>query len=245
MSTKADRDYWNSEHRGYRLHIARRKDIIRRWIESHIAPLGDTHASCLEIGCHPGRYLAVFGKLGYQLNGVDFASAVATLPAWLQGCGYRVGSFWQEDFTRFDPRRTFDRVASFGFVEHFTNWEEMLDRHARLVSAGGYLVVEAPNFTGAFQHWLHAGLDQANYARHHIQARDVHKWAELLRRRGFQILCCGCFGRFRFWTEAQPRSLAQRSLLAALRAAQPLLRLVLPPDRPAYSPFCGVIARRA
>lgn len=244
MSNKASEDYWDGEYQSYRLHIAKKTDVIRRWIESHVAPVPGENKTCLEIGCHPGRFLAVFGELGYELSGIDFATNVTTLPGWLQQCGYRVGTFWAEDFTGFETRRSFDLVASFGFIEHFTNWEEILARHASLVSAHGLLVVEAPNFTGAFQRWLHANFDQANYARHHIPAMDIEKWAQLLERRGFRIVYCGYFGRFRFWTEKQPRSLAQRSILAALRLLQPLLRLVLPAHRKAYAPFCGVIATR-
>lgn len=201
MGNKAERDYWDSQYRGYRLHIARSKDIIRRCIEAQLAPLGGQARSCLEIGCHPGCYLAVFGELGYELNGVDFAEGVAALPGWLRSRGYRVGSIWQEDFSRFNPQRSFDLVTSFGFIEHFTDGRDVLAIHA------------APNVTRAFQHWLHANFDQANYALHHIPAMDVQQWAALLQARGLQILFCGPFGRFRFWTEPQARSLRQRNVL--------------------------------
>ena len=116
------------------------------------------------------------------------------MPAWLEQCGYRVGSFWAQDFTRFAPGRKFDLVASFGFIEHFTNWEEILAKHAALVDDKGCLVIEAPNFTGAFQHWLHSGFDQLNYARHHIPAMDIAKWAAFLQRSGFDITYRGYFG---------------------------------------------------
>ena len=244
MVNRAGQEYWNREYRSCNLHIAKKRDIIRRWIESHVAPAGSAGSTCLEIGCYPGRFLAVFGELGYELFGVDFAADLAALPAWLEQRGYRVGSFWAQDFSCFAPERKFDLVASFGFIEHFTDWEEILARHAALVDDKGCLVIEAPNFTGAFQHWLHSGLDQLNYARHHIPAMDIAKWAAFLQRSGFDITYCGYFGAFRFWTEPQPRTLTQRSILAGLRMLQPALRLVLPPDRKAYAPFCGVIATR-
>ena len=245
MVNRASQDYWNREYRCFDLHIAKRKDIIRRWIESHIAPAGSANRSCLEIGCYPGRFLAVFGELGYELFGIDFADEVAALPAWLKQRGYRVGSFWAQDFTCFETERKFDVVASFGFIEHFTEWEAVLAKHAALVADQGCLVIEAPNFTGAFQHWLHSNFDQLNYARHHIPAMDIDRWVKILQKCGFQIRYCGYFGRFRFWTEPQPRPLTQRSILAALRMLQPGLRLVLPADHKAYAPFCGVIATRS
>jgi len=244
MSNKASQEYWNLEYEAYKLHIAKKKDFIRRWIEAHIPPAGDTPRTCLEIGCYPGRFIAVFGELGYTLFGIDLADDLAELPEWLEQSGYRVGSFWREDFSAFDPQRKFDIVTSFGFIEHFTNWEEILRKHMALVADKGHLIVEAPNFTGRFQNWLHLNFDKANYARHHLPAMDIDKWAALIEQCGFEIIYAGYFGKFRFWTEPEPRTIRQRLILRVLRFLQPLLRVALPPNKKTYSPFCGVIATR-
>jgi hypothetical protein len=186
----------------------------------------------------------VFGELGYELYGIDLAGRLEGLAEWLSQRGYRTGGFWKQDFLTFDPQRRFDVVASFGFVEHFINWREVLERHARLVGEGGCLVVEAPNFTGAFQSWLHRRFDRENYDRHHIPAMDVGQWAQVLEALGFEILYRGCFGGFHFWTEAQRRPLSHRFALAGLRFCKRPLGLLLPRNCPAFAPFCGVIARR-
>jgi 2-polyprenyl-3-methyl-5-hydroxy-6-metoxy-1,4-benzoquinol methylase len=241
---KADQEYWNQEHAGFKFHIARKKDFIRNWIESHIPPAANERRTCLEIGCYPGRFLPVFGNLGYELYGVDLADNLAALVAWLSASGCRTGMFWKQDFTTFDPQQTFDVVSSFGFVEHFTNWQDILGKHADLVAPGGYLALEAPNFVGKFQHWLHSGFDQQNYARHYIPAMDIDAWERILKQRGFDIVYKGYFGRFRFWTEKQPRTVYQSLVLFGLGLVRPLLKWVLPRDRKAYSPFCGVIAVR-
>lgn len=244
MSNKADAEYWNDEYLDYRFHIARHKDFIRRWIETYIPPADVSAASCLEIGCYPGRFLAVFGELGYCLSGVDLVDSLDALPRWLNQCGYQTGEFHRADFTTTDFQTTFDVVSSFGFIEHFTNWTEILEKHISLVSDQGYLVLEAPNFVGRFQNWLHSTCDKANFARHHLPAMHIEKWLEIIERSGFEIVHAGYFGKFRFWTEKEPRPFDQRVVLRALRIAQPLLRHALPANRKAYSPFGGVIARR-
>lgn len=244
MSNKADQDYWRDEYAGYRFHIAKPRDFIRRWIEKHVPSAGNQQKSCLEIGCYPGRFIAVFGELGYVLSGIDLVETLEDLPRWLAASGYRTGRFHKTDFTRHDLQNTYDVVCSFGFIEHFTNWESVLEQHLALVAEHGYLVVEAPNFVGAFQHWLHSNYDQENLSRHHLPAMQVERWAQIIEQAGFDIIDCGYFGRFRFWTEQQPRSIGQRAVLRALKIAQPVLRRLLPPDRKAYSPFAGVVARR-
>jgi hypothetical protein len=48
MVNRASQGYCNREYRSFDLHIAKKKDIIRRWIESHVAPAGSENRTCLE-----------------------------------------------------------------------------------------------------------------------------------------------------------------------------------------------------
>ena len=244
MSNKADKDHWNRLHAGVNRKIASKSDIIRNWIEQHVAAAAGSGGTCIEIGCCPGRFLAVLGQLGYELFGVDLADDIRVMPDWLRSQDFRIGSFWQEDFLKFDFQRRFDVVMSLGFIEHFTNWREVLLKHCELVAPGGYLVVEAPNFIGSFQHRLHYYLDRENYNRHFIPAMDIDAWAEILRTQGFEIVFKGYFGKFDFWVEDQPRTVLQRLALKTLNRLKGLLKRVLPPDRKQYSPVGGVIAKR-
>jgi len=244
MSNKTDRQHWEQHHASAVFRIAPCSDIIRRWIESFVPPDCNKAHSCIEIGCCPGRYLAVAGELGYELSGVDFAENIELMTEWLRNCNYRVGKFWRGDFFSIDYARTFDLVLSFGFVEHFSNWREVLLRHTDLVASNGLLLVEAPNFMGRFQRLIHYHLDRANFDRHHIPAMDVEAWSSILRDAGFEILFEGYFGRFNYWVEAQPRTFLQRAALSVLQRLRSPLRRILPPDRKLYSPVCGIVARR-
>lgn len=245
MTNKADKDHWNQLHANASLKIASKTDNIRLWIERFVPRAkNNSDSTCIEIGCCPGRYLAVLGELGYEVNGVDLADNIKTMPVWLASQNYRVGNFWQENFLDFDFKRRFAVVMSLGFIEHFTNWREVLIRHCDLVSTDGYLVVEAPNFIGRFQNWLHRTLDSESYARHHVPAMDIDAWAEILQAQGFGIVHKGYFGTFDFWVEDQPRTLGQRFILKALHRCKRLLKWLLPPDRKMYSPVGGIIAKR-
>jgi 2-polyprenyl-3-methyl-5-hydroxy-6-metoxy-1,4-benzoquinol methylase len=39
-------------------------------------------------------------------------------------------------------------VISFGFIEHFDNPENVIQKHLDLLKPGGILIVGVPNFTG-------------------------------------------------------------------------------------------------
>lgn len=203
-------------------------------------------ANALEIGSYPGPFLAALGECGFELNGVDFHPGNAVeLPNWLRSLGHDVDSFQSVDFHEYAPGRTFDLVYSLGFIEHFEDFREVIARHARLVSAGGYLFITTPNFRGAAQQWLHRALDSENLARHHLPAMDPGAWAEVLVPMGFDILFCGYFGHIAFWVDVNDRRSAAK--LWAARAAARLfwnIRKIYHGDSRHFSPHCGLVAQR-
>jgi 2-polyprenyl-3-methyl-5-hydroxy-6-metoxy-1,4-benzoquinol methylase len=242
MISKADWKYWDRVSKVDDPHIAPQGETIRRWIEKFCpsTPSG----TCLEIGCYPGRFLAVLGEMGYELYGVDFAERVESLSVWMKSRNYRVGGFWHEDFFEFRPDKKFDVVLSLGFIEHYVNWQAVLDRHMDLVAAQCLLVLSAPNFLGRLQNWFHRTLDAESYDRHHVPAMNVEEWARRVEKNGFKVIYKGYFGPCDFWVEEQQRSFAQKVCLELLTMARPLFRRLLPEDNKLYSPYGGLVAQR-
>ncbi|MEO6490548.1 MAG: class I SAM-dependent methyltransferase, partial [Ferruginibacter sp.] len=178
-------DFWvDNKHE----HIFSRHDghgideFIRKYIPA------SKNGSCLEIGSFPGPFLATFGDLGYVLNGVDFhPDNKDKVPAWLNSLNFSTGSFDTQDFFEYNTPERFDVVASFGFIEHFSNYEEIILKHAGLVKKNGYLLITTPNFKGWLQHFLHKTWDRTNLSYHNLQSMQPEKWAALLERSGFQV----------------------------------------------------------
>jgi hypothetical protein len=70
VTNKASQEFWNQVY-DVEPQIAGRSDIIRAWIEAYVPNVAGANKTCIEIGCYPGRYLSVFGELGYELFGID------------------------------------------------------------------------------------------------------------------------------------------------------------------------------
>jgi SAM-dependent methyltransferase len=174
---------------------------------------------------------------------VDLTPRVDTeMAAWLKSKGYRVGKCERGDFFATDESRKFDVVYSNGFIEHFTKWEDVLLKHARLVKPGGLLMVSVPNFVGGFQSWFHQTLDHENYERHFTPSMNPEKWIQVLGD-SFEVVSCEYFSEFGFWIGEQKRTLVQKLAFWTLRAMLPVLRL-LPKNKKLYSPYCGLVARK-
>lgn len=237
----ASQEYWDEAYKNYTFEDSSDEDQIVQWIKKYIPPT--TNGSCFEVGCFPGRYLTVFGKLNYELNGLDLTPRIKKdFPEWLKSKGYKTGQFEQTDFLKFNPDRKFDVVCSFGFIEHFTNWEEVFEKHISLVKENGYLVIETPNFRGFFQRLIHYYLDNKNYKRHYVPSMNPKKWEKLCRKHGFKIVYSGYMGNFQFWVDEEPTTYFKRKIFLKLIEYYPKLQK-LKPGRASYSPYCGIIAK--
>jgi SAM-dependent methyltransferase len=104
------------------------------------------------VGVVPGGLLNYFARNGrYQCSGVDFSPKIVELREAFQRAGVEA-ELVQADFLQWNPGRRFDVVYSVGFVEHFDNYREVVERHWDLVAEDGILVLVVPTATPA--QWL-------------------------------------------------------------------------------------------
>jgi SAM-dependent methyltransferase len=236
-------NFWQQQHGHSPLEEAGADHPVIRWLSDHI-PLGK--GDCIEIGCFQGHFLPFFGRLGYRLHGIDVIPRVHEMPAWLKAHGFVVGDFWQQDFFSFQPPRKYDIVCSFGFFEHFIEWETVVARHLEWVAPEGLLVIMCPNFAGAWQKHFHRLFDKQNLLHHHLPAMDPCQWRALVEKAGLTTLFCGHFGRFDFRVAYQQRSFFAKLMVHGMvDIFVPLLRrLPWPEGKKLYAPCCGLIAKK-
>lgn len=245
MTNKASKKYWDQCYSAPKFKKAKSNDSIRLLIEKYIPrQTPENSKECIEIGCFPGTYLAVLGDLGYRINGIDFCDNLPFMEPALTKMGYELGTFLQEDFLLFEPKEEYDVVASFGFIEHFTTYESLIKKHVKMVSPGGYIILEAPNFTGRFQRIFHEKFDTENLARHHLPAMDIHVWRKIVEDSGFDVLFCGYFGSFNIIFENDGQGYIVSTFVKNIKKMKWLLNLFIPKGSKSFSPYCGLVARR-
>jgi len=242
VQNKASKKHWNEVYSDVTPYKVSKSDPVCIWIQKFITRVNK--GECIEIGCYPGRYLALFGEYGYTLSGIDFTEKLSSVPNWLQGQGYQTGKFWQEDFLKFTIPNTFDLVTSFGFIEHFTQWQEVLRKHLPLVKEGGVLIIETPNLRGIIPRILHTIFNPKTFKKHVISAMNTQKWEEILKANGFTIHYSGYFGGFHIWSEKEKRSILRKVALKFFLKIRPFVEKSIKYDNKIYSAYCGIIAQK-
>lgn len=246
MSTESDKltsqEYWINSYGQPRFEYSKNHDISKLLLK--YLPK-NAQGRCIEIGSFPGSYLAVVGTMGYELNGIDFHPLnISALPDWLLDQGFKTGHFSNEDFFAIKGYNNFDVVMSFGFIEHFKNYKEVILNHTTFVKNGGYLIITTPNFRGWIQYLLHSIFDKKNLQRHNIQSMNPFKWKNILEENGFEILYHGYFGNFWFWADlGDERGRFNKFALKQTMRIVKVLRKILFFNSVSFSAYCGIVAR--
>lgn len=133
----------------------------------------------LEVGGAPGQYLAYFHKaFDFDISCLDYTST---------GCektreNFKLlnipGKVYQGDlFSDELQLPKFDMVCSFGFVEHFTDLNHVVEKHLNFLKPGGILILGVPNFLG-INHLFLKQLAPKLLSGHNLKSMDKKAWAE-------------------------------------------------------------------
>ena len=193
----------------------------------------------LEIGCVPGNWMVYFHKeYGYQVSGIDYSDTIAIAQ---RTCDINKvpAVIWHEDVFSAQLPNPFDVVFSAGFVEHFNDWQKVVDLHLHWLKSGGYLVMSVPNIRGIHKFFFktYHPADYAMHCLHIIQKPDMLR--EYLERT-CKLLYFGYWITWRpFYQLPKLFDFSSRAVRRILRAAG----LQNVPNR-YFSPFLWVIARK-
>lgn len=240
-----DKTYWDKSYKDVVFKKHDTNDAIYKFIRKYI-PKAVTEKNCLEIGSFPGTYLSELGELGYTLNGVDFNEKNTNeLPQWLKSKGLNVGNFYSGDFRNVAINNQFDLVASFGFIEHFTNFLEIITLHDKYVKLGGYLIITTPNYRGLFRNLIYKILAPENYKKHYTPSMKPEKWASHLKSLNYKIIFKGYFGGYSIWIDYEKRNWFQKIMLYLALRIVPRLGKIIPFESHHWSKNCGIVAVKA
>jgi SAM-dependent methyltransferase len=242
QTSRAPQSYWDDSYDGLALEYRADSVEFRELLRRHL-PGGGTS---FEVGIYPGPYSIFLGReLGYTVSGIDLTPFVSSrLPQHFEAHGVAVGDLVRGDFLEFECSERYDVVCSFGFIEHFENFEEVLRKHIALLKPHGTLVVSCPNFRGLqwVGHWL---FDRENLQRHATRAMNLRRWQRVLDEHGMVRLHHGYHRTADFWVDKPPRSRAGRwGARAVTGLARAVDAAVERPNR-LTSPHMVSISRRA
>src|SRR5690606_13904024 len=152
--------------------------------------------SIIEIGGYPGRFLAYLAsKYNLLPTSLDYNSNTDQLENVFKTMGVDNYTILEKDFTTHVPNIKYDYVLSNGFIEHFTNYDDILDLHVDYLKTGGKLYVMIPNMKGYI--WLYKYLvDYQNLKVHNLKSMRLKVFKDFAKRHNLKTIELTYFGDF-------------------------------------------------
>jgi 2-polyprenyl-3-methyl-5-hydroxy-6-metoxy-1,4-benzoquinol methylase len=189
-------EYWN-----IRLEKKSKRKIgilgreIHRVFDTYLP--NDPSLHILEIGGAPGEYLLYLAqKFGYHAHSMDY-SEIGNMKTkeLFNNQGIEVTIHEQDIFVSQENPLQFDIVYSLGFIEHFDNIENVIDRHLAFLKPGGILLLGVPNLSGIY-HWFLKYLSPSHDKSHNLSVMDIDNWETFEKRCQLKIIYKGYIGGF-------------------------------------------------
>lgn len=159
--------------------------------------LPDIKGDVFEVGCAPGKWLAFMAReFGLKPSGIEYSSAgmKATLDNF-QILGLVPGSIFTGDFLQMKPEKQFDAVMSFGFIEHFSDADQVVDLHLQWLKPGGVLILGVPNFCGIYSP-IQRVLDKDILDKHNLKIMNLDYFRSLGKRLSLKPVFLDYVGSF-------------------------------------------------
>lgn len=154
--------------------------------------------SILEIGAFPGRYLAYVASR-YQLDatGIDFNPTIEKFERNMKIMGVDRYEYICTDFLNHTPVEKYDLVISNGFIEHFDNFNHVLDLHAKYLCNGGSMLIMIPN--KRFLRFIYGNLlDRKNQLAHNLKCMKLSVFRDFAVRNNLTIKYLSYQGGFAY-----------------------------------------------
>lgn len=153
----------------------------------------------IEIGSAPGiNLIKLKNMFGYEPYGIDFSeSGVKINKELFSSFGVNpdniiLADFFSEEFHQ-RYRGFFDIVYSGGFIEHFGNTQEVIDKHINLLSENGIVIIDIPNLKG-INLLLTRFLNKKNISIHNLEIMDKKVFLRLFNDRPVKKIFCEYYG---------------------------------------------------
>lgn len=194
-----EKAYWENYYRKTKIDREQIENVCSRydhfWSQL-VNSCNHSPKSIIEIGAYPGRYIAYLAaRHGLEATALDYNSDRKKIEEAFHTMGVDRYEIIQADFLHYEPDRRFDLVISNGFIEHFENYDEVLDRHCQYLAPGGAMLVMIPN-KRYFRKWYGLLLDKANLKAHNLKCMNLETFRHFAVRNKLDIEFLDYFGGF-------------------------------------------------
>ena len=188
-------------------------------------------AKVLEVGSAPGNNLVRLSKrFGFIPYGVEYSESGVELNRKvfisnnINPNNVIHADFLSDDFQK-QYSSYFDIAMSAGFIEHFEDVGDVIEKHINLLTEDGYLIVSIPNLRGAnyILQWI---FNKELLSLHNINIMQKSEFSQIFDKVCLSTLFCDYYGTFNFGLFITKGNSPLRFVLTSCKILQLVLNMV-------------------
>lgn len=200
----------------------------------------------IEIGAYPGRYISYFGsKFGVKPSGLDYNNDTKKIEESMRIMGISDYEYIQADLFEYKPEKKYDLVFSNGLIEHFSDYQLVLDKHLEYMHNSSSLLVIIPNksYTRKYYGLM---LDKENLKMHNLKCMNFRTFKDFSERNNLTIEYLSYYGGFPYAVHETLNNIFDRSLYAVVSRLSKKLNPLLEKNPSKYwsSMIVGVFTKK-
>lgn len=148
----------------------------KHYIDKYLSRIALSNKKFIEIGGFPGTMSAyLFKKYNSKVFFIDFFinDKIVKSVEEINNIELNTIKYLECDFFEFQTKEKFDLVYSHGFIEHFIDIKDVIQRHIDLLDDNGDLIILVPNFKGV-NGWIQKKFDRPSYDIHNVKSMDMN-----------------------------------------------------------------------
>lgn len=240
------KEYWDEERNKFKP-LKAKKVIFHKELIQYL-PYNENF-NCVEIGAYPGAMLLYFSKyFGYNPVAIEYSKYTHHIEELFKYNDINNYSIINDDFFNIKLKK-YDIVTSFGFIEHFSNYRVVIEKHCGMVRKNGYLVITVP-FLKNFQKWFREKTYTEEALKkikdsHNIEIMDAEVLSNCIKDNNFEILFSGHVAGISCWIDSKSYLVrhSMRWLVKLIRITVKTIFRFLPSHR-LWSPLILIIAKK-
>ncbi len=203
MDTKlTSKEYWEEYYKKTQTSKVKISRIVSEYDQLWEILLSQNEANppktILEIGGYPGRYLAYLSdKFSLVPTCLDYNSDVSKIEECMKIFDVNDYKVLQTDIFNHQIEKQYDIVISLGFVEHFSDYNQILDKHCEYLKPGGTLLIMIPNKRW-LRKWYGYIVDYDNLKAHNLKCMNFKTFNDFAKRNNLKEIKLTYFGEFQY-----------------------------------------------
>lgn len=200
MKKLTEQSYWEDYYKNTNTNKRQIQKVISEYDEYWELLIANNNSSSpktiIEIGGYPGRFLAYLSDK-YQLipTCLDYNSDRSKIIESMNSFNIKEYNIIQADIFNFEPTEKYDLVISNGFIEHFDNYEAVMDKHKLFLKKGGTMLIMIPNKRW-LRKWYGFLVDYKNLKAHNLKCMNKKTFVNFSYRNNLKLIKLDYFSGF-------------------------------------------------